>query len=110
MAKNNADFFYEIEKGFDFILEEKANSSKNLRRVSWNGGPSKIDIREWSYNEAEERALKGVTLTDEGANELANVLVEVGFGDTDRLIKALESRNGTSSKDEVYYDPKDLVG
>jgi hypothetical protein len=82
----------EIEEGFDFILEEGQNTSINLRKISWNGRPSKLDIRKWNYTDSGERAMKGIGLSDEGADELAAVLVENGYGETRRLVKALKER------------------
>lgn len=118
------EFNFTIQPGFDFILEEGANTSTNLRKISWNDREPKLDIRKWSYNEGEERMLKGCTLTEEGGNELANVLVENGYGDTNRLLKALSKRkdfhgvvditeNNSDSNDdneEEYYDPNLLLG
>ena len=124
MAWNkDKEFSMEIEKGFDFVLEEGANTSINLRRISWNGRPAKIDIRKWTYKDGEEHAMKGVGLSDEGANELTGVLVEQGFGETRRIIEAIKKRNDydgsintsvISSHDddgqEEYYDPSELLG
>lgn len=117
-------FSMEIEDNFDFILEEGQNTSINLRRISWNGRPSKIDIRKWVYNDGTERAMKGVSLSDEGADELANVLIEQGFGNTKRIIKAIKARedydgsiSGNITEEiaeddgsEEYYDPSELLG
>ena len=66
MARENKEITMEIQEGFDFIIEESGNSSLNLRKVGWNGRPPKLDLRKWSYNEGEERAMKGVTMSDEG--------------------------------------------
>lgn len=116
--KDNSNFTMEIDPNFDYIIEEGANTSINVRRVSWGGRPFKIDIRKWSYNDGEERAMKGVSLTNEGADELANVLVENGFGSKKRLLKALDSRedeeedstNEIDDGSEEYYDPSELLG
>ena len=115
------EFSMEIEEEFDFILEEGQNTSINLRRISWNGRPSKIDIRKWVYQDGNERAMKGVSLSDEGTDELANVLVEQGYGDSSRLIKAIKQREDYNSPNsdkfdnladdgsEEYYDPSELL-
>lgn len=113
----------EIEEGFDFILEEGQNTSINLRKISWNGRPSKLDIRKWNYTDSGERAMKGIGLSDEGADELAAVLVENGYGETRRLVKALKERESDEEIDielpaeeeveddgeEEYYDPSELL-
>ena len=123
MAWNkNTDISMEIEKEFDFIIEEGQNTSINLRRISWNGRPSKIDIRKWVYQDGNERAMKGVSLSDEGADELANVLVEQGYGNTSRLIKTIKQREDYNNLNgdkfdvkidddgsEEYYDPSELL-
>ena len=122
MSRDNKDFSFEIVPNFDFVLEEGSNTSVNLRKISWNGRDPKLDIRKWSYNDGEERMLKGCTLSDEGGNELACVLVEHGYGDTNRLFKALsqredfhgevdtnESKSQEDDEEEEYYDPSMLL-
>ena len=122
MSRDNKDFSFEIVPNFDFVLEEGSNTSVNLRKISWNGREPKLDIRKWSYNDGEERMLKGCTLSDEGGNELACVLVEHGYGDTNRLFKALsqredchgevdttESKSQEDDEEEEYYDPSMLL-
>lgn len=123
------NFVFKIQEGFDYILEEGGNTSTNLRKIAWgeNGTP-KIDIRKWSYQNGEERAMKGCTLTDEGANELAAVLCENNYGDTKRILKGIRNRDdfesalesvmngndenedGYDTGEEEYYDPKELLG
>lgn len=123
MAKErNANFQFEIQEGFDFILEESGNGSTNLRKISWNGRPYKLDIRKYSYTDGQEHMMKGVSLTDDGANELTDVLVEQGYGNTKRIIKALRERDDFDDSlldkaipivdeddEEDYYDPKQLL-
>lgn len=123
----NKEFVCNINKDFDFIIEERGNSSINLRKVSWGeGSPEKIDIRKWLYlDDGTERASKGVTLTDEGTDELTNVLVDQGYGDTKKIAKSLAKRDDfdqsyltMEDNDEEdlddgsddYYDPKELLG
>lgn len=117
---NKAPLTVEIDKSFDFIIEEGANTSINLRRISWGGKPAKLDIRKWAYQDGKEIAMKGVGLTEDGGNELANVLVEHGYGNTKRLMKAIKERkdyntsddesNNIDDSDEEYYDASELFG
>ena len=125
MAK---EFVCNIDEKFgDFIIEERGNSSINVRKVAWGEGSAyKLDIRKWLYLEdGTERASKGVTLTDEGADELTGVLAEQGYGDTKRVLKALSKRddfdNAYNTMNDAeegiidegsddYYDPKELLG
>ena len=124
MARENKEITMDIQEGFDFIIEESGNSSLNLRKVGWNGREPKLDLRKWSYQDGTERAMKGVTMTDEGADELAGVLVEQGYGNTKRIAKAISKRDeyedvmqhlDDSEEDinddsEEYYDPSELLG
>lgn len=118
MWNQNKQITMDIDKDFgDYILEESSNSSINLRRISWNNKDYKLDIRKWVYNDGNETALKGITLTDEGANELATALVENGYGDTDKIKKAISNRDNNNNSnsniindDEVYYDPSNILG
>ena len=124
MARENKEITMEIQEGFDFIIEESGNSSLNLRKVGWNGREPKLDLRKWSYQDGQERAMKGVTMTDDGADELTGVLVEQGYGDTKRIIKAISDREEykdviehlndpeveINDDSEEYYDPSELLG
>lgn len=122
--KKDGEVMCEIVDGFDFILEEGQNTSTNLRKVSWNGRDPKTDIRKWSYQDGTERAMRGITLSDEGTNELASVLVEQGYGDINRIINAIKARESyDGSLDDIniaeeesyddgsedYYDPRELL-
>lgn len=123
-ARENKEITMEIQEGFDFIIEESGNSSLNLRKVGWNGRPAKLDLRKWNYQDGQERAMKGVTMSDEGADELTGVLVEQGYGDTKRIAKAIVKRddynNAMEHLDDIeeeitddseeYYDPSELLG
>lgn len=123
-ARENKEITMEIQEGFDFIIEESGNSSLNLRKVGWNGRPAKLDLRKWNYQDGQERAMKGVTMTDEGADELTGVLVEQGYGNTKRIAKAIAKRddynNAMEHLDDIeeeitddseeYYDPSELLG
>lgn len=117
MWNQNKQITMDIDKDFgDYILEESSNSSINLRRISWNNKDYKLDIRKWVYKDGNETALKGITLTDEGANELTIALIENGYGDTDKIKKAISNRDNNNSDlstindDETYYDPSDILG
>ena len=46
--------------------------TKELNKISWNGGTPKYDIREWAPEH--EKMGKGVTLTEEEASKLKALL------------------------------------
>ena len=45
---------------------------KGINRISWNGGAPKLDIRDWASEH--EKMGKGVTLTDDEAKKLVELL------------------------------------
>ena len=121
-----AEFKFEVDKNFgDHVIEERDNLSIIMRKISWgNSSEYKVDIRKYLYTEEGERMNKGISLTDNGANELAKELVSCGYGDTKEIIKALSKReenladlinqcnNESEDEDngsEEYYDPKELL-
>lgn len=55
------------------VLSESAKGwTKELNRISWNGGAPKLDVRDWAPEH--EKMGKGVTLTDEEAKVLLELL------------------------------------
>lgn len=47
---------------------------KEVNIVSWNGGLPKIDIRDWT--EDHERCGKGITLSEDEAREVMEILIK----------------------------------
>ena len=65
---------FEIIKSIGVISTSKSGWSKELNRVSWNGGEPKYDIRDWDQNH--EKMGKGITLAETELRQLAKILVE----------------------------------
>lgn len=130
MAFNKSgDFSYEADPDFNHIIDEKGNSFIALRRIKWGTSEEfRLDLRKY-FNTAEgERMNKGVSfLTEDGPNELVNVMTGLGFGNTVKIIDGIKDREDFRSalnqvlspdddlydkdaKDisEGYYDPKDI--
>lgn len=56
------------------VLSESAKGwTKELNLISWNGGNPKYDIRDWAPEH--EKMGKGVTLSEEEAKKLVDLLV-----------------------------------
>lgn len=72
-----ADIKYEITEKLG-VLSQRGEWSKELNKVSWNERPAKYDIRDW--NHSENRVGKGITLTEEEAEELLKALKESLLG------------------------------
>ena len=58
-----ADFQYEIVEELGILSTSTKGWTKELNKVSWNGGAPKYDIRDWAPEH--EKMGKGVTLNDE---------------------------------------------
>lgn len=67
-----ADFKYEIIEEIGVLSENAKGWRKELNKISWNGGAPKYDIRDWAPNH--EKMGKGVTLTDEEAAKMKELL------------------------------------
>ena len=72
--KSMADFKYEIVEQLGVLSESAKGWTKELNKISWNGGEPKYDIRDWAPEH--EKMGKGVTLTNEEAEKLLVLLKE----------------------------------
>ncbi len=70
-----ADIKYEIVEQIGVLSESAKGWTKELNKISWNGGVPKYDIRDWAPGH--EKMGKGVTLTDEEARKLAEIIEKV---------------------------------
>lgn len=117
------NYKYHIVDDVDHIIDEKGNSFIALRKMYWgDNDPSsaKLELRKY-YNNAsgEETPSKGVTfITDDGPHNLTHTLVDMGYGNTEKLLKSLSERenfrqslNNVLDKDDEHYDssiPEDI--
>ena len=67
-----AEVSFEIVEEIGVLSEGNKGWSKQLNRISWNGNPAKYDIRDW--NEDHTKCGKGITLTDDEFEALAELL------------------------------------
>ena len=67
-----AEFRYEIVEELGVISENRSGWTRELNLVSWNGGEPKYDLRDWAPEH--EKMGKGVTLTEEEATKLKELL------------------------------------
>lgn len=67
-----ANIEYEIVEEIGVLSENARGWRKELNKVSWNGREPKYDIRDWS--EDHEKMGKGITLTEEEAQALKELL------------------------------------
>ena len=67
-----ADIKFEIEEKIGVLSESSKGWTKEFNKVSWNGGAAKYDLRDW--NPSHEKMGKGVTLTEDEARSLYEIL------------------------------------
>lgn len=67
-----ADIKFEITKSIGVISTSNKGWTKELNLVSWNGREPKLDLREWAPDHS--KMGKGITLTDEEAKALKDLL------------------------------------
>lgn len=63
---------YEIVEQLGVLSETEKGWKKELNLISWNEREPKYDIRDWSENH--EKMGKGITLTEDEATKLRNIL------------------------------------
>ena len=67
---SNERISYRIIANVGILAKRPNDWSKEVNIVSWNEGPAKLDIREWSPNH--DKMSKGITLTAEEAQRLVD--------------------------------------
>lgn len=81
MKRNNElrieDVTYEIKEHFGVLGENSDGWTLEANAVSWNGGPVKLDLREWAPDH--KRLTRGVTIDFAYAEPLANALARSSF-------------------------------
>ena len=70
-----ADFQYEIVEEIGVVSTSTKGWTKELNKISWNGGAPKYDIRDWAPEH--EKMGKGVTLSEEEIGALKKLLSEI---------------------------------
>lgn len=70
-----AEFSFEIVEEIGTLSEGSKGWSKQINKVSWSGNEPKYDIRDW--NEDHTKCGKGITLTEEEAESLSELLSEI---------------------------------
>ena len=71
-----AEVKYEIKRHIAVLsTNERSGWTKEANIVSWNGGPEKLDIRDW--NPDQSKMAKGITLTSDEARTVSTALAEV---------------------------------
>lgn len=81
------------DDGINEVIDEKGNLTVMLREVSWGEREAKLELRRWIIDIDKETPMKGCSfLTEEGPNNLVNIMVKHGFGDTNIILHELSAR------------------
>ena len=70
-----ADIKYDILEELGVLSERAKGWKKELNLISWNGGASKYDIRDWAPQH--EKMGKGITLSKDEIKELYKILGKI---------------------------------
>jgi hypothetical protein len=88
---SKGEFSMEIEEFISVLKEsDKHDWAKAVARISWNGNPTTLDIR--SMNVAQNKAGKGISLSDEEADRLVDILLDNDYGSLESLTKAVDRK------------------
>ena len=128
MFHKDASFDYHVFKDYGLTFDEKQSSCGTLRKVQWikNGGEpdeskAKLEIRKIKIDPEGETKLKGYSFaTEEGPHELVEGMVDLGFGDTKKILKSVRKRedfmdpatninNDTTDDGSELFDMRDLL-
>ena len=106
MAKPNNEFNYDL---IEFLgsLNEKEGWSKSVVRIAWGENPVTIDVR--NMNLVAGRMGKGISLSDEEADKLVDILLDKDYGSMEVLERALNKKRKrfTISVPDNVFDNKD---
>lgn len=101
---NKGDFSMEIEEFVGAIKEsDKHDWCKAVARISWNGEPATVDIR--NINVAQGKAGKGISLADEDVDRLVDILLDNDYGSLESLTEAI---NRKKSRFTIEHNPPEV--
>lgn len=99
---NKDDYNYEVIEFLGSVKESPSSDwSKSVARISWNDNQPSIDIR--NMNISKEIMGKGISLSDEEADALVDLLLNEDYGSISALQNALEKRQ---KRFDYNYDNK----
>ena len=76
------------------VIEERNNLSTEINRVAWGKFPPKLDIRKWDKSKEKPVPLKGISISDDAAILLTEILVKNGFLEDNEIEDILKEKSG----------------
>lgn len=87
VKRTTNEFTHEVIEYLGQIDNKEAGWNKSIARIAWGENPATLDIRH--MNITSNRMGKGISLTDEEADNVVNLLLEHDYGSMEALEKAL---------------------
>lgn len=85
------EFKYDIEEFIGVLKENDKNDwCKAVAKIAWNDNPATLDIR--NINMGTKFPAKGISLSDEEADKLVDILLDNDYGSLETLEKAIERK------------------
>lgn len=92
MAENEKTVSWEIKEQLAVLRENTSGWKRELNIVSWNDGPAKIDIRDWSEDHL--RMTRGITLTLDEARTFRDAM--------SRYLEKAQERETRTARENSY--------
>ena len=106
--KSGKEVQYDINHIYGVVKENDKNDwITAILRVSWNENPYTVDIRR--CNLSSEIMGKGISLTNEEADLMVDILLQNDFGSIDEIERALEKRKSIFTPVEKSVEKKDPI-
>ena len=110
--KESKEFTYNIDAYIGTIKEsDKHDWTKAVLRMTWGDNPPSLDIR--SVNMTQKRVGKGISLSNEDADRLVNILLENDYGTLEELEAAVKRKREvfsiTKDIEDVLIDDEPLI-
>lgn len=89
-------------------LKESENYTKSVMRMIWNDNPITVDIR--MVNKKNDFIGKGISLTDEECDKLVDILIDAGYGSTEKMKEAIvKELRRTNTEIKSFEDCSDEI-
>ncbi|NLP30281.1 MAG: hypothetical protein GX363_04035 [Clostridiales bacterium] len=72
---DDREITFDLKEHIGIFGKDSRGWTRELNKVSWNGGPVKYDIRNW--DEEHKRMSKGITLTEDELIALRDLIQEI---------------------------------
>lgn len=103
--KEPKEFTYNIDAYIGSLKESDTHDwTKSVLRIAWGDNPTTLDIR--NVNMAQKRIGKGISLNNEEADKLVDILLDCDYGTISALESALKRKKEFFTI-QPHFDKKD---